>query len=228
MTQQPAGYDDLDAQLDKLAAAGLLHTIDRLIDKDREMHPLVRWQYRGGIPESRRKAFLFTNPTDAKGRRYPDARVAIGVFAATPEVYALGLGRKREDIGQALGCGAHLSALRRLATGRFDESQCITLERLEAMDEGARLACLLAPDALLQDHEPITLDREEAGRFLSGLRRRGPWGDAEHVAVYGQSPRSLLGTAHVKAGELIPTRLLSPIEIQQILQATPALAAEPH
>ena len=133
-----------------------------------------------------------------------------------------------EDIGQALGCGAHLSALHRLATGRFDESQCIPLERLEAMDGGARLACLLAPDALLQDHEPITLDREEAGRFLSGLRRRGPWGDAEHVAVYGQSPRSLLGTAHVKAGELIPTRLLSPIEIQQILQATPALAAEPH
>lgn len=122
-----------------------------------------------------------------------------------------------EDIGQALGCGAHLSALRRLATGRFDESQCITLERLEAMDEGARLACLLAPDALLQDHEPITLDREEAGRFLSGLRRRGPWGDAEHVAVYGQSPRSLLGTAHVKAGELIPTRLMSPLELQQML-----------
>ncbi len=101
MTQQPAGYDDLDAQLDKLAAAGLLHTIDRPIDKDREMHPLVRWQYRGGIPEHQRKAFLFTNPTDAKGRRYPDARVTIGVFAATPEVYALGLGRKPEDIGQA-------------------------------------------------------------------------------------------------------------------------------
>ena len=40
------------------------------------MHPLVRWQYRGGIPEHRRKAFLFTNTTDAKGRRYPDARVA--------------------------------------------------------------------------------------------------------------------------------------------------------
>jgi 4-hydroxy-3-polyprenylbenzoate decarboxylase len=101
MTQQPPGYDDLDAQLDKLAAAGLLHTIDRPMDKDREMHPLVRWQYRGGIPESRRKAFLFTNPTDARGRTYPDARVAIGVFAATPAVYALGLGRKPEDIGQA-------------------------------------------------------------------------------------------------------------------------------
>jgi tRNA pseudouridine55 synthase len=36
--------------------------------------------------------------------------------------------------------------------------------------------------------------------------------------VYGDSPRALLGTAHVKAGELIPGRLLSPLEIQSILE----------
>jgi tRNA pseudouridine55 synthase len=58
---------------------------------------------------------------------------------------------------------------------------------------------------------------EDAGRFLSGLRRRGGWPDAEQIAVFGEAPRALLGTAHVKAGELIPSRLLSPIEIQQIL-----------
>ena len=43
--------------------------------------------------------------------------------------------------------------------------------------------------------------------------------DAEAVAVFGQAPEALLGTAHVKAGELIPGRLLSPIEIQQILSS---------
>ena len=125
-----------------------------------------------------------------------------------------------EDIGAALGCGGHLIALRRLATGPFDEGQCLTLEQLEAMDEAQRQAALLPPEVLLPGHVRITLAGEEAGRFLSGLRRRGAWPDAEHVAVYGQEPDALLGTAHVKAGELIPTRLLSPLELRQMLAAS--------
>jgi tRNA pseudouridine55 synthase len=75
---------------------------------------------------------------------------------------------------------------------------------------------------LLPDHQDVTLDDDNAGRFLSGLRRRGPWPDADQVRVFGQHPRALLGTAHIRAGELIPTRLLSPIEIQQILETAPA------
>ncbi len=100
MSDPAPGCPDLDAHLEKLAAAGLLHTIDREIDKDREMHPLVRWQYRGRIPEKSRKAFVFTNVTDAKGRTYPGAKVTIGALAATPDIYALGLGKPREDIGK--------------------------------------------------------------------------------------------------------------------------------
>jgi len=122
-----------------------------------------------------------------------------------------------EDMGEALGCGAHLTALRRTATGNFDESQCVTLDALTAMSEDERMACLLPVDALLADHTPVTLDSENAGRFLSGVRRRGAWADAERIAVYADKPRALLGTAHITAGELIPGRLLSPIEIQQIL-----------
>ncbi|TWO71834.1 tRNA pseudouridine(55) synthase TruB [Caenimonas sedimenti] len=125
-----------------------------------------------------------------------------------------------EDIGEALGCGASLIALRRLATGPFDVAQCVTLEQLEAMSEDARRAALLPVQALLPDHTAVTLDPENAGRFLSGLRRRGEWPDERTVAVYGHEPRALLGTAHVKAGELIPGRLLAPTEIQQILQST--------
>jgi len=47
--------------------------------------------------------------------------------------------------------------------------------------------------------------------------------DAAAVRVYGTAPRVLLGSAHIKAGELIPTRLLSPIEVQGLLsqQAAP-------
>ena len=122
-----------------------------------------------------------------------------------------------EDIGAALGCGGHLTRLRRVATGPFTESQCITLDALEALTEAERLAALLPPEALLPDHTRVTLAGEDAGRFLSGMRRRGAWADAEHVAVFGDQPHALLGTAHVKAGELIPNRLLSPVEIQQFL-----------
>ena len=126
-----------------------------------------------------------------------------------------------EDIGAALGCGGHLSALRRTATGPFGGAQCITLDALEHLSKAERLARLLPPESLLFDHVPIVLPDEEAGRFLTGLRRRGPWPDAAQAAVFGAHPRALLGSAHVMHGELIPDRLLSPVEVQQMLQALP-------
>ena len=126
-----------------------------------------------------------------------------------------------EDFAEALGCGGHLSALRRVATGPFEESGCVTLEDLNAMDEPQREARLMPVQSLLGDHTPVTLDIENAGRFLSGVRRRGAWPDLDRVSVFGEEPSALLGSAHVKAGELIPGRLLSPLEIQQILEKSP-------
>ncbi len=126
-----------------------------------------------------------------------------------------------EDIGEALGCGAHLTFLRRIETGGLVLDKCITLEALEAMDEPQRLEQLAPAETLLREHTVITLEPDDAGRFLSGLRRRGPWADATAVAVFGRTPAALLGVAHVAAGELIPDRLLSPIEIEQILNRTP-------
>lgn len=128
-----------------------------------------------------------------------------------------------EDIGEALGCGAHLVSLRRTVTGDFDQSQCISLAKLEAMAEEDRTGALLPVEALLDHHTRVTLAGENAARFLSGLRRRGDWANAASVAVFGEAfddkPSALLGVGHVTAGELIPDRLLSPIEIQQILES---------
>jgi tRNA pseudouridine55 synthase len=111
----------------------------------------------------------------------------------------------------------------------------VTLLQLETMTDIERTACLLPVDSLLEGHCQVTLDSDNAGRFLSGLRRRTQLPDADQVAVYSDAPlaadsrgaRTLLGAAHIKAGELIPTRLLSPIEIDQILTsqaATPVRA----
>jgi tRNA pseudouridine55 synthase len=128
-----------------------------------------------------------------------------------------------EEIGEAVGCGGHLTSLRRTASGGIAVNQCITLESLEAMSEDERLAQLRPAESLVADHARVTLDADNAARFLSGLRRRGEWNDEQQVAVF--SPDAFIGTAHVKAGELIPGRLLSPIEIQQILHRTPSTAS---
>lgn len=133
-----------------------------------------------------------------------------------------------EDIARALGCGGHLTRLRRTQTGSFDTAQCISLQALEALGEAERLEQLLPVQALLADsHTPVTLDADNAGRFLSGVRRRGSWANCARVSVFGppdaapQTASVLLGSGHIQAGELIPGRLLSPIEIQQILEISP-------
>jgi len=84
-------YPDLHDHIRALDAAGLLVRVDREINKDTEMHPLVRWQFRGGIGERDRKAFLFTNVVDSRGRKY-DIPVIVGGLAANREIYRIGIG----------------------------------------------------------------------------------------------------------------------------------------
>lgn len=93
------GYPDLHDHILELERKGLLLIVDEPINKDTEMHPLVRWQYRGGIPEADRKAFLFTQPTDSKGKRY-DSAVLVAGLAATPDVYRVGFGQPLDKIGE--------------------------------------------------------------------------------------------------------------------------------
>jgi tRNA pseudouridine55 synthase len=121
-----------------------------------------------------------------------------------------------EDIGAALGCGAHLAALRRTASGTLRVEDAITLEALAALSEAERDARLAPPDVLLAGWAEWRLSAGEAARFLTGLRRRVDAPDCERVRVYGPEQRALLGAAHITAGELIPDRLLSPLEIQSL------------
>jgi UbiD family decarboxylase len=91
MSEGKRGYADLHEHLEALRARGLLVTVDRPIDKDAELHPLVRWQFVGGLPESERKAFLFTNVVDGRGRRY-SIPVVVGAIAANQAIYSVGMG----------------------------------------------------------------------------------------------------------------------------------------
>src|SRR5437660_1511917 len=88
---------DFQSHLAALKARGLLLRVDRPINKDTELHPLVRWQFQGGLKEDQRRAFLFTNVIDSSGHRY-DIPVAVGALAASPQIYAVGMGRPVEEI----------------------------------------------------------------------------------------------------------------------------------
>jgi len=91
---------DFQQHLKALEAAGLVTRIDRPIDKDTELHTLMRWQFVGGMPEEKRRAFLFTNVVDSSGKKY-DMPVVVGALSANPEIYAIGMGKPVEEIGQA-------------------------------------------------------------------------------------------------------------------------------
>jgi tRNA pseudouridine55 synthase len=117
-----------------------------------------------------------------------------------------------EDIGEDLGCGAHLAALRRTASGKLSVDDAVTLEQLTALSEPERDALLRPADALLAEWPRVQLPDDEAGRFLTGLRRRVGLADAAAVRVYGPDD-AFLGSAHIAGGELIADRLLSPAEV---------------
>ena len=91
------GYADLHEHIAELRRHGLLLEIDREINKDTEMHPLVRWQFRGGIPEEERKAFLFSNIVDSKGRKY-EIPVLVCGLAGNKAIYRLGMRCELKDL----------------------------------------------------------------------------------------------------------------------------------
>ena len=95
---------DMREQMRRLDEAGLLRRIDRAICKDTELHPLVRWQFTGGLPDAARQAFLFSNVHGADGRCF-DMPVLVGALAASPAIYAIGMVVPVASIGEVWSAG---------------------------------------------------------------------------------------------------------------------------
>lgn len=111
-----------------------------------------------------------------------------------------------EDLGAALACGAHLTALRRLAVGALRIADALTLDQLVALSEEQRESCLLPPDALLQSLPAVHLDDSAGERFLHGnpVTVDGPPGKCR---VYAED--RLLGLGELDdLGKLQPRRVL--------------------
>jgi tRNA pseudouridine55 synthase len=114
-----------------------------------------------------------------------------------------------EDLGAALGCGAHLAALRRTAAGGFRIAQAVALADFEAMEGSAREQRVLPVDALLQGLPPVHLDEGTAGAFLNGRTVGHQGGPQGRRRVYAGAS-DLLGVGEVgPAGDLRPLRVLA-------------------
>ncbi|MEP6701521.1 MAG: tRNA pseudouridine(55) synthase TruB [Betaproteobacteria bacterium] len=131
-----------------------------------------------------------------------------------------------QDIGDALGCGAHVASLRRLATGAFDITGAIDLARLQALSEAGRDAALVPLTALVAHLQRISLPADEAMKFRQGIavtaRGRSDCpqdsASASLLAVYAcaQSlvePTEFIGVARMENREgrwlIVPARLLA-------------------
>lgn len=111
------------------------------------------------------------------------------------------------DIGQALGCGAHLTALRRTQVGDLVLERSVTLSQLELQDEVQRGAHLLPVDALLQSLPAVHLAAAEANRFSHGNPVTLPTGLLGKIRVYAEG--RLLGVGEPGPGSLLwPKRLV--------------------
>jgi 4-hydroxy-3-polyprenylbenzoate decarboxylase len=93
-----AYYRDLREYIQALEASGKLVRIREPVNKDTQLHPLTRLQFRG-LPETERKAFLFENVCDSKGWKY-NIPVLIGALGASPQVYAVGMKCEVNEIGE--------------------------------------------------------------------------------------------------------------------------------
>ena len=125
-----------------------------------------------------------------------------------------------EDIGAALGCGAHLIGLRRTAIGRFRLEDAQTFAGLEAMSMPERDACLLPLDSLVQDFPALELDEVQTKRIAQGQRLAIATGLPDgKVRLYGAG--NFIGLADLAGNRLAPIRLLS-----GAAKAPPALRPE--
>ncbi len=115
-----AYYKDIRECLEALDKRGKLRRVTRSINKDTELMPLVRLQYRG-LPEEQRTAFLFDNIVDIKGKHYGGS-VAVGALAGNEEIYAIGLMCKPEEIMEKrANAERHPFAPKLVATGPAQE-----------------------------------------------------------------------------------------------------------
>ncbi len=148
--------------------------------------------------------------------RYSDNELDISV-RCSKGTYIRTLG---EDIGATLGCGGHLTALRRTAIAHFDLAAAYTLAQLAEMSEAQRMACLLPVDSLMPTMPKLQLDEVQIKRLAQGQRLGLDTGLPDgRIALYG--PQGFAGVGSLQGRRLAPERLLSVLARQAAIPVFP-------
>jgi len=210
-TTGDAEGDVMDRRDVSVTREALTHTLARFTGSQLQLPPMhsalkhegrAYYEYaRAGEEVPRTPRSIVVNSLDLVTWSSPDAMVAISCSKGT---YVRVLA---EDIGEALGCGAHIAALRRTTTGGFRLEDAITLDALEAMSEADRDRLLLPPASLVADLSRIDLDAHSAPRFCQGQAIPAAERPPGEYAVY--SGAAFLGIAAVEDGVAHPRRLVS-------------------
>lgn len=113
------------------------------------------------------------------------------------------------DIGERLGCGAHLAGLRRTAIGSLELAQAHTLTFLEGLTEDARDALLLPPDGLMSGLDEAILDVADAARLKQGQAVRWSGEEGSRLRVYDPDHRFIGVCRQLADGWLQAQRLVA-------------------
>jgi tRNA pseudouridine55 synthase len=118
-----------------------------------------------------------------------------------------------EDIGAALGCGAHLVGLRRIAIAHFELNDAYTLQQLSEMTEAEREVCVLPMESLMPDMPILQLDAVQVQRLAQG-QRLGLDIDLPDGKISLHGPQGFIGVGVLQGRRLAPDRLLSDVAKQ--------------
>ena len=111
------------------------------------------------------------------------------------------------DLGERFGCGAHVTALRRLSVSPFDRKNMVSLEQIESADNADEL--LLATDEVIADWPSVSIDDESARRFQNGSKPAHEGIDSPETLLRVYNPANIfLGLGRVASGRLETVRLI--------------------
>ena len=185
-------WPTLGQYVEALDKAGKLTRVTVPINKDTELHPLVRLQFRG-LPESERKAFLFENVVDGRGRRY-DIPVLVGALAGSAEIYALGMGCKLDEIEEVW----RKALAQQIAPVEVSNPACqqIVIRGEELSREGLEVEVVDLRTVKPLDTDTVLASVARTGRLLC-VGESFPWGGttAEVVARVASQGFHLLDAA---------------------------------
>lgn len=177
-----------------------------------EGKPLYEYARQGIVIERKRRAVTISNLTVLERT---ETSLTLDI-SCTKGTYIRTIG---EDVGEALGCGAHLAALHRVSSAGYSPQDMITLEEFEAIAEGGYPELdkhLLPMDSAVMHLNRVELSAADAGDIVFGraLVNSTEFEDGSLVRLFAQSDKQFFGLGQIRGEFIKPHRLINTSELQ--------------